>query len=72
MANTQTGRVKSLKAGFGFLKMDTGEDVFFLPTVMDKSSGQRFDDLQTGQRVEAEVITGDRGLRATYVRVVEG
>jgi len=64
--------VKTLKQGFGFLKMDDGsEDLFFLPTSIPKDSSVRFDDLQPGQKVSVEKIEQtEKGLRATRVLVV--
>jgi cold shock CspA family protein len=70
VADMQRGKVKTLKPGFGFLKMDNGQDVFFLPAVMDKTSDVRFDNLQVGQAVEAEVSDSPKGLRASYVRAL--
>lgn len=66
----ERGFVKTLRDKYGFLKMDSGEDVFFVPMVLDKMAGVRFEDLQLGDKVEAEVIQGERGLRAVSVRRV--
>ena len=52
--------------GFGFIApADGGREVFFHCSELD---GLEFDALLTERRVEYEVVTGDRGFRATNVR----
>ncbi len=46
------GTVKRIKAGYGFLTLEDGRDVFFLPTHL--SDKRRFDDLSEGAAVECE------------------
>jgi len=53
--------------GFGFIEPESGEDVFvhFSSIVTDG-----FKTLEKGQKVEFEVIQGERGLQANNVRLV--
>ncbi len=63
------GQIKTLTdRGFGFISSD-GADVFFHMSTLD--SGTEFDMLREGQPVEYESEPGDRGPRATSVRIVE-
>lgn len=55
--------------GFGFIKRNTGEDVFVHHSSI-QSSGYRT--LNEGERVEFEVKQGPKGLQAESVRRVEG
>lgn len=60
------GKVKwfNAKKGFGFIALETGEDVFVHFSVI-KSEG--FRTLSEGQEVEFEIEQGERGLLATSV-----
>jgi len=62
-----TGLVKWFdpKKGYGFITQDNGEDVFvhWRQIVTDES----FKTLQDGDRVEFEVVQGDKGLQAEKV-----
>ena len=60
------GKVKwfNAKKGFGFIALETGEDVFVHFSVV-KSDG--FRTLSEGQEVEFEMEQGERGLTATSV-----
>lgn len=64
-----TGTVKwfNSEKGFGFIKMENGEDIFVhfsaIKTVGVKS-------LQEGQKVTFETIQGNRGLQASNVKLV--
>jgi cold shock protein len=55
--------------GYGFIKRDTGEDVFVHHTAI-QSQGYRT--LNEGERVEFDVKQGPKGLQAENVRRVEG
>ena len=55
--------------GFGFIKRNTGEDVFVHHSSI-QSSGYRT--LNEGERVEFEVKQGPKGLQSESVRRVEG
>ena len=62
------GQIKTLTdRGFGFISSD-GADVFFHMSTLE-GEGQ-FDMLQEGQAVEYEYEPGERGPRATRVRIV--
>ena len=66
-----TGTVKWFNdaKGFGFIKQDTGEDVFCHHTAI-QSAG--FRTLSEGQMVEFDVKRGPKGLQAENVRIVGG
>ena len=62
------GQIKTLTdRGFGFISGD-GADVFFHMSTLE-GEGQ-FDMLREGQPVEYESEPGDRGPRATMVRII--
>ena len=62
------GQIKTLTdRGFGFISSD-GADVFFHMSTLE-GEGQ-FDMLREGQPVEYEAEPGDRGPRATMVRII--
>lgn len=67
----ETGTVKWFNndKGFGFIKRETGEDVFVHHTAI-QSSGYRT--LNEGERVEFEVKQGPKGLQAENVRRPDG
>lgn len=64
------GKIKKIvqEKGFGFIQTDSGQDVFFHHSTV---SGQAFDDLTEGQRVEYTVEDGQsskgKGPRAASV-----
>jgi CspA family cold shock protein len=55
--------------GYGFIKRDTGEDVFVHHTAIVNQSGYR--SLKEGERVEFEVKQGPKGLQAENVKKAE-
>jgi CspA family cold shock protein len=55
--------------GYGFIKRETGDDVFVHHTAI-QSSGYRT--LNEGERVEFDVKQGPKGLQAENVRRVDG
>jgi len=63
-----TGRVKWFdgKKGFGFLTPDDGTPEVFVHHTQIKMTGYR--NLETGQAVEFEVESGEKGLRAVNVK----
>lgn len=65
-----TGVVKWFndKKGYGFIQGDDGVDVFVHFTAIRRSG---FRTLREGQRVEFDVIQGDKGPKAANVRVLE-
>ena len=64
------GQIKTLTdRGFGFIASNDGVDVFFHMSTLE--SGNQFDMLREGQSVEYEAEAGERGPRATMVRIVE-
>jgi CspA family cold shock protein len=66
-----TGKVKRLvqERGFGFITADDGREVFFHRSGVE---GTAFEMLHEGQRVSFEVERGQKGPRATHVKVVDG
>jgi CspA family cold shock protein len=69
MGERLIGTVKWFNAskGFGFIARDGGEDVFVHHSAI-QSEGYR--QLEEGQRVEFEVETGPKGLKATNVKAL--
>lgn len=60
-----TGSIKTkTDKGFGFIKVDGSDDVFFHHSVC----GGQFDMLQVGQQVQFEMETGPKGPKATTVQ----
>jgi CspA family cold shock protein len=53
--------------GFGFIEPESGEDVF---VHFSSIVTEGFKTLEKGQKVEFEVIQGERGLQANNVRLV--
>lgn len=64
----QQGKIKKLVSdrGFGFIKPDRGEDLFFHHSEVQ---GATIDELHEGQVVEFEVAQGRKGPCATSIRV---
>lgn len=60
------GKVKwfNESKGFGFIQQDNGQDVFVHYSSMQ---GNGFKTLAEGQRVQFDVVEGDRGPKATNV-----
>jgi CspA family cold shock protein len=69
MSERLAGTVKWFNAskGFGFISRDGGEDVFVHHSAI-QSEGYR--QLEEGQRVEFEVETGPKGLKAVNVKAL--
>jgi CspA family cold shock protein len=69
MSERLAGTVKWFNAskGFGFIARDGGEDVFVHHSAI-QSEGYR--QLEEGQRVEFEVETGPKGLKAVNVKAL--
>ena len=62
----ETGTVKWFNAekGYGFITVDGGEDVFVHFSAINSDG---FKSLDEGQRVEFEIIEGDKGPQASNV-----
>jgi CspA family cold shock protein len=63
------GTVKWFNAekGYGFIAVDGGQDVF---VHYSSIVGSGYRSLEEGQRVEFEVVQGQKGLQADQVRIV--
>lgn len=70
MAERETGTVKWFNAtkGFGFITRDSGGDVFVHYSAIN-SGGYR--SLEEGQRVEYNVVEGQKGLQAQSVDLLK-
>lgn len=64
-----TGSIRRLikDRGFGFIKSDDGQDLFFHRSSLQ---GVEFDSLREGQNVEFEVSQSPKGPRAVNVKLV--
>ncbi|MDI6728001.1 MAG: cold-shock protein [Thermodesulfovibrionales bacterium] len=60
------GKVKwfNESKGFGFIQQDNGQDVF---VHYSSIAGNGFKTLAEGQRVQFDIVEGDRGPKATNV-----
>lgn len=67
MADRQTGTVKFFNSqkGFGFITPDSGAKDVFVHFSAIRGTGRR--DLADNQRVEFEIVQGDRGPQASEV-----
>ena len=70
MADREKGTVKwfNPKKGFGFISRDSGEDVF---VHFSSISGDGYRSLMEGAEVEFEVASGDKGLEAREVSLMD-
>ncbi|NLM69544.1 MAG: cold shock domain-containing protein [Firmicutes bacterium] len=61
-----TGTVKwfNVEKGYGFIEQENGEDVFVHFTAIQ---GDGFRTLEEGQKVEFEIVQGNRGPQAANV-----
>lgn len=68
--STQTGTVKWFNEakGFGFITPDQGGEDLFAHFSQIQANG--FKVLKELQRVEFEVVRGDKGLQANKIRVI--
>ena len=61
------GTVKWFKNTFGFISVDGEADVFVHHTAIE---GSGFRTLKEGQRVEFEIVQGDKGPQAAHVNLL--
>jgi CspA family cold shock protein len=69
MSERETGTVKwfNPEKGFGFIKRDSGSDVFVHHSAIDADG---FRSLDEGQKVEFNVVQAPKGLQAQNVKVL--
>lgn len=62
-----TGTVKWFndKKGFGFISIEDGEDIFVHHTAIESDG---FRTLEEGDKVEFEIVKGDKGNKAEKVK----
>lgn len=70
MAERESGTVKWFDAGkgFGFIARESGDDVFVHFRAI---RGEGYKSLEDGQRVEFDVVQGQKGLQADDVVAVD-
>ncbi len=64
-----TGTVKWFndKKGFGFISIEDGEDIFVHHTAIESDG---FRTLEEGDKVEFEIVKGDKGDKAEQVKKI--
>ncbi len=64
-----TGTVKWFndKKGFGFISVEDGEDIFVHHTSIESDG---FRTLEEGDKVEFEIVQGDKGSKAENVKKI--
>ena len=69
MSEKQQGTVKWFNGskGYGFIERETGEDLFVHYNAI---LGEGYRNLEEGQRVEFNVVEGQKGLQAQDVVVI--
>ncbi len=69
MSDRVTGTVKWFNSskGFGFIQQENGEDVFVHYKAI---AGDGFKTLEENQKVEFEIVQGEKGPQANNVTVV--
>ncbi len=69
MSDRVTGTVKWFNSskGFGFIQQENGEDVFVHYKAIE---GDGFKTLEENQKVEFEIVQGEKGPQANNVKVV--
>jgi CspA family cold shock protein len=67
----QTGVVKRFNKikGYGFIAVDQSADEIFVHFSEIQTDGYK--ELKEGQRVRFEVLSGERGLSATAVNIID-
>jgi CspA family cold shock protein len=70
MSNTGTVKWFNDKKGYGFITPEDGEKDCFVHFSAIQSDG--FKSLKEGQRVEFEIVDGDKGPAAQNVMILEG
>lgn len=55
--------------GYGFIQDEDGKDIFVHYTGLDMEG---FKSLEEGNRVEFEIIQGEKGLQAAHVVKIQG
>jgi CspA family cold shock protein len=65
----ETGVVRKMKEGFGFIAGNDGLDYFFHWTALQKTS-VRFSELEVGDRVEFLKLEAPKGPRAIEIKKV--
>lgn len=66
--NEQTGVVRKIRDGYGFIAGNDGTDYFLHWTAM-REGGPTFRDLKVGNRVTFQAINAPKGPRAIEVQV---
>jgi len=70
MSQREAGTIKwfDAKKGYGFINRQNGEDVFVHFSAIE---GTGYRTLQDGQKVEFEVVQGQKGPQATNLSLTE-
>ncbi len=65
--NTGTVKFFNAEKGYGFIKMDGGKEIFVHYSAIQADG---YKTLEEGQRVQFNIVEGDRGQQASEVSVI--
>ena len=65
--NTGTVKFFNAEKGYGFIKMDGGKEIFVHYSAIQADG---YKTLEEGQRVQFNIVEGDRGQQASEVSVL--
>ena len=64
------GVIRKKLETYGFIRGEDGEDYIFVPSGFQRTTGDSFDNVEVGCRVNFEYTVGPKGGRAFTIRKV--